>query len=185
MAHDKSPVGMTRESGQPYELYLMRHGIAAERDSSGASDDASRPLTAEGKLKLRAIAKGLGRLKVEWDWVVTSPLKRAVETADVVIETLGTAAARDTCEALARPDLSAHKVITFLSQHPERSSVLLVGHEPTISQLASELVGASHSANFAFKKGGCCLIMFDDFPSKSPGLLAWWLTPRLLRKLSL
>jgi phosphohistidine phosphatase len=184
MAHEKKPLELTREHRESYELYLMRHGIAAERDSLGASDDESRPLTPEGKLKLRAIAKGLGRLKVEWDWVVTSPLKRAVETGDIVIEALGPTAARDTCEALAPGELSAHKVISFLSQHPERSSVLLVGHEPSISQLASELVGASHSANFAFKKGGCCMITFDGFPSKSPGLLAWWLTPRLLRKLS-
>jgi phosphohistidine phosphatase len=184
MTHEKKSGGVRSEPGRTYELYLMRHGIAADRDSLGASDDASRPLTPEGKLKLRASAKGLGRLKVEWDWVITSPLKRAVETGDVVIDELGATVARDTCEALTPGDASAHKVISFLSQHPERSSVLLVGHEPSISQLASELVGASHSANFAFRKGACCMITFDGFPSKSPGLLAWWLTPRLLRKLS-
>jgi phosphohistidine phosphatase len=184
MTHEKKSGEVRSEPEQPYELYLMRHGIAADRDNLGTSDDASRPLTPEGKLKLRAIAKGLGRLKVEWDWVVTSPLKRAVETGAIVIEELGATAARDTCEALAPADGSAHKVVSFLSQHPERSSVLLVGHEPSISQLASELVGASHSANFAFKKGGCCMITFDGLPSKSPGRLAWWLTPRLLRKLS-
>jgi phosphohistidine phosphatase len=170
-------------SGPSYELYLMRHGIAADRDSLGATDDTSRPLTPDGKLKLRTIAKGLGRLKIEWDWVVTSPLKRAVETGDVVSETLGTAAPRDVCEALAPAQVSAHKVMAFLAEHPERSSVLLVGHEPSLSRLASELVGASDTANFAFKKGGCCMITFDHFPSKSPGVLAWWLTPRVLRKL--
>jgi len=184
MTHEKKSSGVRPEPGRTYELYLMRHGIATDRDSLGASDDTNRPLTPEGKLKLRATAKGLGRLKVEWDWVITSPLKRAVETGDVVIDELGATVPRDTCEALIPGDVSAHKVISFLSQHPERCSVLLVGHEPSISQLASELVGASHSANFAFKKGGCCMIAFDGFPSKSPGLLAWWLTPRLLRKLS-
>jgi phosphohistidine phosphatase len=179
----KQKTAAKRESGQPYELYLMRHGIAAAADSLGSSEDSSRPLTPEGKLKLRTIAKGLSRLGAEWDWIVTSPLKRAVETADVIVEATGDSAPKDPCEALAPGDVSAHKVVSFLAQHPERSSVLLVGHEPSLSKLASEFVGASHSANFAFKKGGCCMIAFDDFPSKSPGLLVWWLTPRLLRKL--
>ena len=167
-----------------YEIYLMRHGIAADRDPAGASDDAKRPLTLEGKLKLRAIAKGVRRLGVEWDWIVTSPLKRAVETADVVAEELGAAAPRDVCEALVPGESSAQKVLSFLSQHPERSRVLLVGHEPSLSELASELIGANHAARLMFRKGGCCLITYDEFPSaKSPGLLTWWLTPRLLRKL--
>jgi phosphohistidine phosphatase len=184
MTQEKRSGGVKPEPGRTYALYLMRHGIAADRDNLGTSDDASRPLTPEGKVKLRGIAKGLGRLKVGWDWVITSPLKRAIETGDVVMDVLGAGVARDTCEALTPGGVSVHRVISFLSQHPERSSVLLVGHEPSISQLASELIGASHSANFAFKKGGCCMISFEGFPSKSPGVLAWWLTPRLLRKLS-
>lgn len=182
MAHERKS-DAKQDSARPYEIYLMRHGIAADSDSAGSSDDSSRPLTPEGKLKLRAIAKRLGRMDVEWDWVVTSPLKRAIETGDVVAEELGVAAPRDTCEALTPEGGSADKVIAFLARHPERSRVLLVGHEPSLSLLASELLGAGRAANFAFKKGGCCLITFDDFPSKAPGLLAWWLTPRLLRKL--
>lgn len=175
---------MPKTQRDGFEIYLMRHGIAADREPGGAADDAKRPLTLEGKLKLRGIAKGLKRLGVGWDWVISSPLKRAVETADVVVEELGAAAPRDLCEALVPGDGSAHKVIAFLAQHPERSRVLLVGHEPSLSELASELLGAEHDARLAFKKGGCCLIAYDEFPSpKSPGLLEWWLTPRLLRKL--
>ena len=172
------------DRNQAYEIYLMRHGIAADREPGGSSDDAKRPLTLEGKLKLRAIAKGLKRMAIEWDWVVTSPLKRAVETADVVVEELGSSAPRDLCEALVPGNSSAQKVISFLAQHPERSQVLLVGHEPSLSELASELIGANHSAHLMFKKGGCCLIAYDEFPTtKAPGLLGWWLTPRLLRKI--
>ncbi|MGH9377448.1 MAG: phosphohistidine phosphatase SixA [Terriglobia bacterium] len=173
-----------QERDGDFEVYLMRHGVAADREPGGSSDDAKRPLTLEGKLKLRAIAKGLKRLGVEWDWIVTSPLKRAIETADVVAEELEMAAPRDLCEALAPGDGSAQKLFSFLAQHPERSRVLLVGHEPSLSELASELMGANHAARLAFKKGGCCLIAYDESPSaKAPGLLAWWLTPRLLRKL--
>jgi phosphohistidine phosphatase len=168
---------------QFYELYLMRHGIAADLESGGSSDDARRPLTPEGKLKLRGIAKGLDRLGVSLDWIVTSPLKRAVETAEIVRDVLAPSAVMDTCEALAPGAVTSQKVISFLSQHPDRTRVILVGHEPSLSELASEWIGSGHAANLAFKKGGCCLISFDESPPKPPGLLSWWLTPRIMRRL--
>ncbi|HLI30618.1 MAG TPA: phosphohistidine phosphatase SixA [Terriglobia bacterium] len=174
-----------RSSPEKYNLCLMRHGVAAERaDREGPLEDAKRPLTPEGKLKLKAIARGLEAIGVEFDWVVTSPLKRAVETGEVVAESIAAEAPRDHCEALAPGSGSAQEVIDFLSQRRDRTRVLLVGHEPDLSGLASELVGAGRSAQLAFKKGACCLISFDGFPSQSPGQLSWWLTPRILRKLS-
>lgn len=168
---------------EPYELYLMRHGIAADLDSSNSFDDARRPLTAEGKLRLRAIAKGLERIGVELDWIVTSTLQRAVETGAIVKESLAPDAPAGPCEALVPGSVAGEKIISFLSQHPDRTRTLLVGHEPSLGELASELIGAGRGANLSFKKGGCCLIAFDEFPPKSSGLLTWWLTPRIMRKL--
>ncbi len=166
-----------------YELYIMRHGIAVERGSAGFSDDAKRPLTPEGKKKMREIAAGLVRAGFDVDWVVTSPLIRAAETAEIVADELGPGVAKDYCEAL-RPGGSPEALITFLAKHPSRKRVLVVGHEPDLSQLAARLMGAGRHANLAFKKGGGCLITFIEFPPKSPGQLVWWLTPRLMRKLA-
>ncbi len=182
MAHDKKPAGKRADAG-PYQIYLMRHGIAADLDAQGSSDDAKRPLTSEGRLKMRTIAKGLQSAGVELDWIVSSPLLRAVETAEILAQELSATAVLESCDALAPGQVSAAKVTAFLEQHPERRRVLLAGHEPSLSQLAAELIGASHAANFGFKKGGCCLIELDRLPAKSPGRLVWWLTPRLLRKL--
>lgn len=173
----------TRDVDAKYELFLMRHGIAADRDPGGG-DDSKRPLTSEGKLKLRATATALESLGVRWDWIVTSPLTRAVETAAAVADEVHANAPHDVCDALAPESGSMQKVIAFLAQHPERSRVLLVGHEPSLASLAAELIGAGHGARLAFKKGGCCLISFPAFPSSaSQGILKWWLTPRLLRKM--
>jgi phosphohistidine phosphatase len=166
---------------QSREVYLMRHGAAADRDSTGSTDDSKRPLTPEGKLKLRAITKGLSRIGVELDWIVSSPLTRAVETAKVVAEELAPSAVLDQCEALAPSGGSVQKIMGFLAQHQERTRVLLAGHEPSLSKFASELIGAGQAANLAFKKGGCALITLEGF--QPPGLLVWWLTPRVLRKL--
>jgi phosphohistidine phosphatase len=163
-------------------LYIMRHGLAVSRGSVSFSDDARRPLVPEGKEKMREIAEGLKGVGVEVDWIVSSPLVRAVETAEIIAESLASRPPVDVCEAM-EPGGSLEEVIAFLAKRPDRTRVLVVGHEPDLSELAARLIGAGSHANLGFKKGGCCMISFDEFPPKSPGQLRWWLTPRLLRKL--
>lgn len=176
--HDPAP-----ETGPAgYELYIMRHGVAVTRGTEGISDDAKRPLTPDGKQKMREIAAGLTRLGCELDWIVSSPLVRAVESAEIVGEALGTDVPMDFCDALC-PGGSPEAVIAFLAKRSNRKRVLVVGHEPDLSEMAARLLGAGRHANFALKKGGCCLITFDEFPPVSPGRLVWWAPPRLLRKL--
>jgi phosphohistidine phosphatase len=174
-----APEGKTQTG---YVLYIMRHGLAVMRGSVRFSDDAQRPLVPEGKEKMREIAEGLKRMGFEVDWIVSSPLVRAVETAGIIADSLASSAPVDVCEAM-RPGGSLEEVIAFLAKRPSRTRVLVVGHEPDLSELAARLIGAGSHANLALKKGGCCMISFDDFPPRSPGQLVWWLTPRLLRKL--
>ncbi len=165
-----------------YELYIMRHGIAGERGAE-YPDDSKRPLTADGKRKLRECVAGLAKLGVELDWIVSSPLVRARETAEIVAEGLGSRTPLDLCDALS-PGGDPESLIKFLAKQPSRTRVLVSGHEPDLGELAARLIGAGRHAHFAFKKGGCCLITFDEFPPKSPGQLLWWLTPKVMRKLA-
>ncbi len=165
-----------------YELYIMRHGIAAPREGAGYPDDAKRPLTAEGKKKMQDIARGLMKLGVELDWIVSSPYVRAAETARQVAETFN-GVPLDTADAL-KPGGSPEALISYLARHANRQRVLVVGHEPDLSDMAGRLIGAGRRSHLGFKKGGCCLITFEDFPPKGPGRLVWWLTPRILRKLA-
>jgi phosphohistidine phosphatase len=166
-----------------YEFYIMRHGLAAPRSGAAVLDDAKRPLTPEGKQKMRGIVTGLVNLGLEVDWIVSSPLVRAVETAEIVKEALKSNSPLELCDAL-RPGGSGEALITFLAKRKDWRRVLVVGHEPDLGELAARLVGAGRNANMPFKKGGCCLITFPVFPPKSPGRLMWWLTPRVMKKLS-
>ena len=166
-----------------YELCIMRHGLAVERTVTTVMDDTKRPLTSEGKQKMREIAAGLVRVGLEVDWIVSSPLVRAVETAEIVGEVLGGKPPMDFCDAL-RPGGAPEALIAFLAKRPNRRRVLVVGHEPDLGELAVRLIGAGRNANMPFKKGGCCLITFSVFPPKSPGRLVWWLPPRVMRKLA-
>jgi len=177
---EKENAGKMEESPARYELYIMRHGIAVVRGSH-FEDDSKRPLTPAGKKKVKEISNGLKRLGVVVDWVVSSPLVRAVETAEIVADCLAPNVPMDFCDAL-RPGGSAEGLITFLARQPNRKRILVTGHEPDLSLLAARLIGAGRNANLAFKKGGCCLLEFDQMPPKSPAQLIWWATPRVLRK---
>jgi len=174
----EAPVGKPAD----YELYIMRHGLAALRAGTAVADDAKRPLTPAGKQKMRGIASGLVNLGMDVDWIVSSPLVRAVETAEIVKEALSSNPSLEICDAL-RPGGSGEAVITFLAKRKDCSRVLVVGHEPDLGELAARLIGAGRNANMPFKKGGCCLITFLVFPPKAPGRLVWWLTPRVMKKL--
>jgi len=166
---------------EDYELCIMRHGIAEDRRTGLA--DAKRALTPEGKEGVRKIAEGLAKTGFAPAWVVSSPYVRAAETARIVADSLGMKVPIDFCDAL-EPGGSSEGLLSFLAGRPQHTHVLIVGHEPDVSALAARLIGAGRQSNIGFKKGGCCLISFDEFPSRLPGRLVWWLTPKLLRKLA-
>ena len=181
MTPDKAPEAEGSQS--EYELCIMRHGAATPRGEAGYSDDAKRPLTEQGKKKIHEIAAGLKQAGFEADWIVSSPLVRAVETAKIAATAVGPLAPLEISETLS-PSASPESLLAFLAKHKNRRRILVVGHEPDLSHLAARLIGAGRHANLAFRKGACCLITFPEFPPKSPGQLAWWLTPRILRKLA-
>jgi len=165
-----------------YRLCLMRHGPAGQRGSLGPeADDGLRPLTPEGREKVERAALGLRKLVGRVDWIVTSPLVRARETAEMVAELFPGIPLND-CAALA-PGGSAEEVVAFLGRKSARTQVLLVGHEPSLGHMAGRLLGLGARANLSLKKGGSCLIEFTEFPPEGPGELMWWVTPRILRRL--
>ncbi len=170
---------MEDESGA-YQLFIMRHGIALDRNSPLAVNDAMRPLTPKGRSRVERIATELHKMGYAFDWIVTSPLVRAAETAEVVAASQEPAPPVDVCQAL-RPGASQEDVLAFLAKNPDRRSVMLVGHEPDLSTLAGRLIGAGREANLEFRKGGCCLIEYSSIPTQYSGRLVWWLTPRALR----
>ena len=168
---------------QGYQLYVMRHGIAVARGDANFPDDTQRPLTPEGRKKLRDIAKGLLRLGLCVDTVISSPLVRASETAAIVAEVLGPDMQVEFSDHL-RPGGSLLTLVTSLGKRKNLRGALIVGHEPDLSNGAAKLIGDSGRASFQFKKGGCCRIDFETFPPRPPGKLIWWLTPRVMRKIA-
>jgi phosphohistidine phosphatase len=159
------------------ELYLIRHGVAAERGEE-YPDDSKRPLTSDGIARLRKEAKALEALDVCFDQILSSPLVRARQTADIFAEALKAPVANT--DALT-PAGSPAAVIQELGKHMRKARIALVGHEPNMGELAAYLIGAK--AALPFKKGAICRIDFSVFPPKGKGELTWFVTPKMLRKL--
>ena len=162
------------------ELYLIRHGLAAERGEE-YPDDSKRPLTSGGISRLRKEAKALEELGVGFDHIITSPLTRTRQTADVFAESLKSKPSLSHSDALAPAGTSA-AVIQELAKHMRKGRIALVGHEPNIGELAARLIGAR--LPLEFKKGGICRIDFEVFPPKGMGQLRWFVTPRMLREIA-
>ena len=163
----------------PYELYLIRHGIAEER-SDAWPDDAKRPLTESGISRLRKSIRGLFRAGVSFDVVLTSPLVRTRQSAEIVAAGVSPRPPIVAVDSLA-PGGSYQGVFTDLEKQARRTKIALVGHEPGIGELAARLAGSRHA--FEFKKGGVCRIDVDSLPIEGPGTLVWFLTPRIMRAL--
>jgi phosphohistidine phosphatase len=164
---------------EPIELYLIRHGVAAERGSAWP-DDTKRPLTQKGIVRLRREVKALNTLGVSFDVVLASPLARTRQTAEILAEGLLTKPAVTLVEALA-PSGTAGQVIEELGKHARRRRVALVGHEPNLGELAGKLIGTR--AAIEFKKGAICRIDVETLPPSRAGRLRWFATPRMLRGL--
>ena len=163
----------------PYELYFIRHGVAEERGDAWP-DDAKRPLTDEGMSRLRKAARALARFGLSLDVVLTSPLVRARQTAELVAGGLDPRPSLVNVDSLA-PDGTYAAVIADLEKHARKSRIALVGHEPMIGELAARLIGSRHPIEF--KKGAVCRIDLEDLPPAGPGELRWLLTPKILRAL--
>jgi phosphohistidine phosphatase len=161
----------------PFEIYLIRHAIAEERGDAWP-DDSKRPLTSDGADRMKKAARGLARLDVAIDVVITSPLVRARQTAEIVAGILEPHPSIVTIDSLA-PGGGYAAIVADLQKHARRARLALVGHEPGIGELAARLIGSRHPV--PFKKGAVCRIDVDEIPPTGPGDLRWMATPRILR----
>jgi phosphohistidine phosphatase len=161
------------------EICLVRHAIAVERDARGYTDDRARPLTPEGRKRMKAAAAGL-RTLVKPQAILTSPVLRARQTAEILGEAFGLK--QRLLEALGNGD---HGATVAACQAGREQSVILVGHEPWMSELLSVLVaGSAGTAASVFRKGAAALISFDGAPAAGTGTLEWLLQPGQLRRLA-
>lgn len=150
-------------------IYLLRHGEAAKASDANVSHDSERPLTPRGRERLERAARGIRSLGVALDRILTSPYRRARETAEIVAAALGTPEALSTEEALAS-GARWDEVKRALSRIEIRGALLLVGHEPDLSMMTAKMIGAE-GGSVEFGKGTLACVEFETFPPGGPGIL--------------
>ena len=166
------------------KLLIVRHAIAEDRALFALknSDDDKRPLTHKGRKRMRQSAKGLSKTHPELEYLISSPLTRAVQTANILSEYYPYAARKET-KHLA-PGAPPEAVADFLASLPADANVALVGHEPDLSELIAWLCTGSPFGFIYFKKGAACLLDIVGKPGPSRAEIEWFLAPRQLRELA-
>jgi phosphohistidine phosphatase len=163
------------------ELYVLRHGEAGKRIPSG-SRDSERALTVVGKEEVEEISRALDKLGIKFDFIATSPLKRASQTAEVVGRTLKTKKGNVEEWNELKPEGRKVDLYRKLSQFKQESSVLVVGHEPYLSTMISEIAFGNGTGGIVLKKAGLAKLTLTSVQPKIRGELRWLLTPKHLKK---
>jgi phosphohistidine phosphatase len=165
------------------DLYLLRHAIAVERGTAGYRRDRDRPLTPEGEKKMRRIARGLQALELPFDAILSSPFVRARQTAEIVAALFQAEDRLAFTEALAVGGDHQALIGEIQDRYTKARSLLLVGHEPSLSILISTLLGGDSSFSIVLKKGGVCKLSIDSLRYGRCATLEWLLAPGQLTRI--
>ncbi len=156
------------------KLYFLRHGQAGQR-SQWEGDDAVRPLTEEGKQRMAREADFFATIGLQVDHILTSPLVRAYQTAEIVAERLNLKDKLVHDDRLA-PGFGTSEVKKILDDYPDANAIMLVGHEPDFSSTISKLIGGGE---VVCKKGGLACVNLSGHGSLE-GELVWLIPPSVL-----
>jgi phosphohistidine phosphatase len=165
------------------KLLLVRHAVAEEREdfAKTGKDDNLRPLTDDGRKKMKQVARGLRSLCPDIDLLATSPLTRAAQTG-AILDTVYGGLEEVEIDELS-PDAAPADFLRWLRKQ-KQETIAAVGHEPSISLLLSWLLTGSERRIFSFRKGGAALLELPDEIGAGTATLLWALTPGQLRDLA-
>jgi phosphohistidine phosphatase len=165
------------------ELMIVRHAIAVEHGDPAYKRDEDRPLTPEGMHKFRLAARGLKEFADKPERIVSSPLIRARQTAEILRDVVAPDTKIEFCDDLVPSGDFARALLFVKGLRSER--VAIVGHEPHLSGFTSYLlVGEKSRADMVYKKGGAALVSFPDAPGAGHGTLEWLVQPGALREIA-
>jgi phosphohistidine phosphatase len=161
------------------ELYVLRHGIAVPHGTPDIPDD-ERPLTPKGRKRMREIGRGLRRLGIAPERIISSPLPRAWETAEIVANALGRSDLLEASDAL-RADRDAASIRDWILTRTE-DRLMIVGHNPSLSDLLGLLVTGTDGFQLCeLKKGGVAAL---STRAEGGFTFDWIAQPRILRRLA-
>ena len=161
------------------ELYFIRHGIAVDYSDSTVENDEERWLTDEGIKKMEKSALGFIKLVDTLDIIYSSPLVRAIQTAEIVQKAFSKKPDIIKVKKL-EPGADFNAITDLLKDAKPEAKVAFVGHEPDFSSCISECI-AGGLAGIEMRKGAICRVDFYGKPKIGDGKLVWLLPSKILR----
>jgi phosphohistidine phosphatase len=167
-------------------LYLLRHGEAGKGMAGAGGNSGDVLLTIVGREEIAIIARSVKDLNLKISAIVTSPLKSAVQTAKIIAKVLAMEKRISIWNELV-PEGNRSKLYNILNQHTSESSVLMIGHEPYLSNMMYDMIFQKNRVNqlgrMSLKKAGLAKIRVISLTPNISGELRWLLTPRILKLL--
>lgn len=176
----KSEIDDFPSKGAHVNLYILRHG-EAESIGSKYPSDAARPLTPVGRERVEQSTSGMMTAGVSVGKIVSSPLLRARQTAEIVHKGLEVTTDLEFSDALATGDIG--RIVNTVRAHASSENVMLVGHEPTFSRLISVLASGVPDTVFDLQPGGLCKLTLESLDVGQCAAISWLLTPVQLASL--
>jgi len=162
------------------QLFIVRHGIAVDREDPKCPADPDRFLTEEGMEKTRQVAKGVSEVGAIPELMITSPYLRALQTAEIFADELGYSKQKIRKSELLLPGAEPLQLFRELAKDKDLSVVFVFGHAPHLDDVVATALGSKHHIS-ALKKAGVALVELRRLVPPS-GELVWLATPKLLRK---
>jgi phosphohistidine phosphatase len=162
------------------QLYVVRHGIAIDREDPKCPPDPERYLTEEGVEKTKEVAKGVVALGATADLLLSSPYVRAIQTAEIFASALEYAKQKIRRTDLLLPGGEPSMLFRELAKDKQSSSIFLFGHAPQLDDVIATALGAKHHLT-SLKKAGVALIELKRVSPPSAQIV-WLAPPKLLRK---
>ena len=157
-------------------VYFLRHASAGRHLSNPAKDE-KRGLDKEGIEQCGYVGRALAALNTQVDAIISSPLKRALQTASLVANEIGYEAKLQTDDAL-RPESTFNDFRKLMAKYARLETIMVVGHNPNLSEfLGRTIVGGNNSASIDLKKGAVARVDLD----RTKGSLQWCITPKVIR----
>jgi phosphohistidine phosphatase len=169
------------------ELYLLRHGDVGGRMAIAAGQNSGdRPLTIAGREEIAVLARSIKHLNLKFDAIISSPLKRAIQTAKIIAKALVMEKKISIWNELV-PEGSRSKLYGRLNQYTRESTILMVGHQPYLTNIICDMIfqkRVNQVGQINLKKAGLAKIRVISLIPNTSGELRWLLTPRILKSIA-
>lgn len=157
------------------DIYFLRHASAGQYDPAG--NDDKRPIDKTGEQQSHDVGRALAALDLKLDVIISSPLTRAMQTAEIAAAELGHKG-KIVIDGALRPEASYEQFEELLARHGKKKAIMVVGHNPSMTDFLTRVLTGESAEFIDFKKGAVAKV---EREGRESAVLKWCMTPKVVR----